>query len=122
MRRDVLLLLCSIYLFPALAQADIGFAMGGMHATDMAMETADVVLMNDDLRRIPEVVDLSQRAHSVLWQNISLALGIKLAFFILAVSGNASMWLAVLADMGVSLLVVANGLRLRHWGNRPENA
>ncbi|MFN3735223.1 heavy metal translocating P-type ATPase [Comamonas testosteroni] len=107
---------------PALAQADIGFAMGGMHATDMAMETADVVLMNDDLRRIPEVVDLSQRAHSVLWQNISLALGIKLAFFILAVSGNASMWLAVLADMGVSLLVVANGLRLRHWGNRPENA
>lgn len=105
---------------PALAQADIGFAMGGMHATDMAMETADVVLMNDDLRRIPEVVDLSQRAHSVLWQNISLALGIKLAFFILAVSGNASMWLAVLADMGVSLLVVANGLRLRHWGNRPE--
>ncbi|UUC95380.1 cation-translocating P-type ATPase [Comamonas sp. C11] len=107
---------------PALAQADIGFAMGGMHATDMAMETADVVLMNDDLRRIPEVVDLSQRAHSVLWQNISLALGIKLGFFILAVSGNASMWLAVLADMGVSLLVVANGLRLRHWGNRPENA
>ena len=106
---------------PALAQADIGFAMGGMHATDMAMETADVVLMNDDLRRIPEVVDLSQRAHSVLWQNISLALGIKLAFFVLAVSGNASMWLAVLADMGVSLLVVANGLRLRHWGNRPEN-
>ena len=106
---------------PALAQADIGFAMGGMHATDMAMETADVVLMNDDLRRIPEVVDLSQRAHSVLWQNISLALGIKLAFFVLAVSGNASMWLAVLADMGVSLLVVANGLRLRHWSSRAEN-
>ncbi|PIG09704.1 cation-translocating P-type ATPase [Comamonas sp. 26] len=102
---------------PALAQADIGFAMGGMHATDMAMETADVVLMNDDLRRIPDVVDLSQRAHSVLWQNIGLALGIKLAFFALAVSGNASMWLAVLADMGVSLLVVANGLRLRHWKN-----
>ena len=102
---------------PALAQADIGFAMGGMHATDMAMETADVVLMNDDLRRIPDVVDLSQRAHSVLWQNIGLALGIKLAFFALAISGNASMWLAVLADMGVSLLVVANGLRLRHWKN-----
>lgn len=100
---------------PALAKADIGFAMGGMHATGMAMETADVVLMNDDLRRIPEVVDLSQRAHSVLWQNIGLALGIKVAFFALAVSGHASMWLAVLADMGVSLLVVANGLRLRHW-------
>ncbi|MEG2048575.1 MAG: HAD-IC family P-type ATPase, partial [Comamonas sp.] len=101
---------------PALAQADIGFAMGGMHATGIAMETADVVLMNDDLRRIPDVVDLSQRAHSVLWQNIGLALGIKVAFFILALTGHASMWLAVLADMGVSLLVVANGLRLRHWG------
>jgi Cd2+/Zn2+-exporting ATPase len=100
---------------PALAKADIGFAMGGMHATGMAMETADVVLMNDDLRRIPEVVDLSRRSHRVLWQNIGLALGIKLAFFVLAVSGHASMWLAVLADMGVSLLVVANGLRLRHW-------
>lgn len=99
---------------PALAQADIGFAMGGMHATGMAMETADVVLMNDDLRRLPEVVDLSRRAHSVLWQNITLALGIKLAFFALAVSGHASMWLAVLADMGVSLLVVANGLRMRN--------
>ena len=100
---------------PALAQADIGFAMGGMHATGMAMETADVVLMNDDLRRIPDVVDLSKRAHSVLWQNIGLSLGIKFVFFALAVSGNASMWLAVLADMGVSLLVVGNGLRLRHW-------
>lgn len=100
---------------PALAQADIGFAMGGMHATGMAMETADVVLMNDDLRRIPEVVDLSRRSHGVLWQNIGLALGIKLAFFLLAVSGHASMWLAVLADMGVSLLVVTNGLRLRKW-------
>ena len=103
---------------PALAKADIGFAMGGMHATGMAMETADVVLMNDDLRRIPDVVDLSQRAHSVLWQNIGLALGIKVAFFALAVSGHASMWLAVLADMGVSLLVVANGLRLRHWSRQ----
>ncbi|MEG1735896.1 MAG: cation-transporting P-type ATPase, partial [Comamonas sp.] len=90
-------------------------AMGGMHATGMAMETADVVLMNDDLRRIPDVVDLSKRAHSVLWQNIGLSLGIKFVFFALAVSGNASMWLAVLADMGVSLLVVGNGLRLRHW-------
>ena len=105
---------------PALAKADIGFAMGGMHATGMAMETADVVLMNDDLRRIPDVVDLSQRAHSVLWQNIGLALGIKVAFFALAVSGHASMWLAVLADMGVSLLVVANGLRLRHWKNKAD--
>jgi Cd2+/Zn2+-exporting ATPase len=107
---------------PALAQADIGFAMGGMHSTGMAMETADVVLMNDDLRRLPEVVRLSRSAHAVLWQNIGLSLGVKLLFFALALAGHASMWLAVLADMGVSLLVVANGLRLRRWGSDQEAA
>lgn len=100
---------------PALAQADIGFAMGGAHSTDMAIETADVVLMHDDLRRLPDTVHLSRRTRNVLWQNIALALGIKLVFFALALTGHASMWLAVLADMGVSLLVVANGLRLRRW-------
>ncbi|MDM0009619.1 heavy metal translocating P-type ATPase [Variovorax sp. J22G73] len=96
---------------PALAQADIGFAMGGA-GTDTAMEAADVVIMNDDLRRIPETIRLSRRAHAVLWQNISLALGIKAVFFVLAVFGSATMWMAVFADMGASLLVVANGLRL----------
>lgn len=100
---------------PALAKADLAFAMGGTHATDMAMETADVVLMNDDLRRIPQTVALSRHAHGVLWQNITLALGVKVVFFVLALTGNASMWMAVVADMGVSLLVVANGLRLRLW-------
>ena len=103
---------------PALAQANMGFAMGGAHSTGMAMETADVVLMHDDLRRIPWTVQLSRHAHAVLWQNIALALGIKAAFFGLAVSGHASMWLAVLADMGVSLLVVANGLRLRSFRSK----
>jgi Cd2+/Zn2+-exporting ATPase len=96
---------------PALAQADIGFAMGGA-GTDTAMEAADVVIMNDDLRRIPETIRLSRRAHAVLWQNITLALGIKGVFFVLAVFGSATMWMAVFADMGASLLVVANGLRL----------
>jgi Cd2+/Zn2+-exporting ATPase len=96
---------------PALAQADIGFAMGGA-GTDTAMEAADVVIMNDDLRRIPETIRLSRRAHAVLWQNITLALGIKGIFFVLAVFGSATMWMAVFADMGASLLVVANGLRL----------
>ncbi|QGW83391.1 heavy metal translocating P-type ATPase [Variovorax paradoxus] len=96
---------------PALAQATIGFAMGGA-GTDTAMEAADVVIMNDDLRRLPETIRLSRRAHAVLWQNITLALGIKGAFFVLAVFGSATMWMAVFADMGASLLVVANGLRL----------
>ena len=96
---------------PALAQADIGFAMGGA-GTDIAMEAADVVIMNDSLTRIADTVRLSRRTHAVLWQNIALALGIKLVFLVLAVWGSATMWMAVFADMGASLLVVANGLRL----------
>ena len=68
--------------------------------------------MNDDLRRIPEVIRLSRRTRGILVQNIVLALGIKAVFLVLAVFGNASMWMAVFADMGASLLVVANGLRL----------
>ena len=96
---------------PALARADIGVAMGAA-GTDTAMEAADVVIMNDDLRRIPETILLSRRTHAVLWQNIGLALGIKAIFLGLAVFGNATMWMAVFADMGASLLVVGNGVRL----------
>ena len=96
---------------PALAQADIGFAMGGA-GTDVAMETADVVIMNDDLRRVAETVRLSRRTHRVLVQNIALAIGIKAVFLVLALLGHATMWMAVFADMGASLLVVANGLRM----------
>ncbi|MEN9395847.1 MAG: hypothetical protein RLZ81_377 [Pseudomonadota bacterium] len=96
---------------PALAQADIGFAMGAA-GTDTAMEAADVVIMNDNLLRVAETVRLSRRTHAVLWQNITLALGIKSVFLVMAVFGTATMWMAVFADMGASLLVVGNGLRL----------
>ena len=96
---------------PALAQADIGIAMGAA-GTDVALEAADVVVMNDDLRRVPETVRLSRRTHAVLWQNIALALGIKALFLGLAIFDDATMWMAVFADMGASLLVVGNGLRL----------
>ena len=96
---------------PALARADIGVAMGAA-GTDTAMEAADVVIMNDDLRRIPETIRLSRSVHSILWQNIVLALGIKAVFMVLAIAGSATMWMAVFADMGASLLVVFNGLRL----------
>lgn len=96
---------------PALARSDIGIAMGAA-GTDTAMEAADIVIMNDDLRRIPEVIRLSRRTRNILLQNIVFALGIKGVFLVLAVFGNASMWMAVFADMGASLLVVINGLRL----------
>ncbi|MFM0122115.1 heavy metal translocating P-type ATPase [Paraburkholderia sp. RL18-101-BIB-B] len=96
---------------PALARANIGFAMGAM-GTDTAIETADVALMDDDLRKIPSFIRLSKATHSVLVQNITLALGIKSVFLVLAVTGLGTMWMAVFADVGASLLVVANGLRL----------
>jgi Cd2+/Zn2+-exporting ATPase len=96
---------------PALARADIGFAMGAM-GTDTAIETADVALMDDDLRKIPAFVRLSQATRGVLVQNILLALGIKVVFVVLTLVGLGTMWMAVFADVGASLLVVFNGLRL----------
>ncbi len=96
---------------PALAKADIGFAMGAA-GTDTAIETADVALMDDDLRKLPMFLRLSRRTATALTQNIILALGIKVVFLALTFAGQATMWLAVLADMGASLLVVGNGLRL----------
>ena len=96
---------------PALARADIGFAMGAA-GTDTAIETADVALMDDNLRKIPTFVRLSRATAQVLMQNIVLALGIKAVFLVLTFTGHATMWMAVFADMGASLLVVGNGLRL----------
>ena len=96
---------------PALSAAAVGFSLGAA-VTDTAKEAADVLVMNDDLRRVPEMLRLSRRTHALLWQNITLALGLKALFFVLAVFGSATMWMAVFADMGASLLVVFNGLRL----------
>ncbi len=106
---------------PALVQADIGVAMGAA-GTDTAMEAADVVVMNDDLHRVGTTVRLSRATHRVLWQNISLALGIKGVFLLLAVFDDATMWMAVFADMGASLLVVANGLRLLRFRPDPTSS
>lgn len=96
---------------PALARADIGFAMGAI-GTDTAIETADVALMDDDLRKIPQFVRLSKATFSILVQNIVFALAVKGVFFVLTFTGETNMWMAVFADIGTSLLVVANGLRL----------
>ncbi|MBU0524416.1 MAG: heavy metal translocating P-type ATPase [Gammaproteobacteria bacterium] len=96
---------------PALARAQIGFAMAAA-GTDTAIETADVALMDDDLRKIPAFIRLSRRTSTILKQNIALALVIKVIFLGVTFAGIATMWMAVFADMGVSLLVVFNGLRL----------
>ena len=96
---------------PALAKSSIGFAMGAA-GTDTALETADVALMEDDLRRIPLFIALSRKTGAVLKQNITLAIGIKTLFLVLTFANIATLWMAVFADMGASLLVVFNGLRL----------
>lgn len=96
---------------PALAKSSIGFAMGAA-GTDTALETADVALMDDDLRKIPQFIRLSTKAAGILKQNIFIALSIKAVFLVLAFMGIATLWMAVFADMGASLIVVFNGLRL----------
>ena len=96
---------------PALAKADIGFAMGAA-GSDTAIETADVALMADDLSALPDFLRLSRRAMNILKVNLGMAIGIKILFFVMALFGYANLWMAVFADTGVSLLVVANGLRL----------
>ncbi len=96
---------------PALARADIGFAMGAA-GTDTAIETADVALMDDDLRKLPTFIRLSRATSAILTQNIAFALSIKAIFIALTFVGDVTMWMAVFADMGTSLLVVFNGLRL----------
>ena len=84
----------------------------GAAGTDTAIETSDVALMDDDLRKVAIFVRLSRTTSAILRQNIALALGIKAVFLVLTVMGHATMWMAVFADMGASLMVVANGLRL----------
>jgi Cd2+/Zn2+-exporting ATPase len=94
---------------PALAAASVGIALG---RTAQALETADIVLLGDDLRQLPFAVRLARQAMNTVRANVALSIGIKLVFFILVLIGTGSMWLAVLADVGTSLLVSLNGMRL----------
>jgi Cd2+/Zn2+-exporting ATPase len=96
---------------PALAAADVGIVMGAA-GSDAALETADVALMGDELDRLPFALRLGRAARRTIQVNIALALVVKLVFLALAVGGFTSLWLAILADTGISLVVVANGLRL----------
>jgi Cd2+/Zn2+-exporting ATPase len=96
---------------PALARADVGIAMGG-GGTAQAMETADVVLMQDDLSMVPLALRVARKSRRIIKQNIALSLGLKLAFLALAIPGIATLWMAVLADVGATLLVTLNGMRM----------
>jgi Cd2+/Zn2+-exporting ATPase len=100
---------------PALARATVGIAMGAA-GTDTALETADIALMADDLSRLPLAMRLSRRALGVVKQNIGLSLLIKAVFLALALPGYATLWMAVFADMGASLIVILNGMRLLRDG------
>ena len=100
---------------PALAASSVGFAMGAA-GTDVALETADVALMQDHLPKLGEAVVLSRAAERIIKQNIYVSLLIKGLFVLLAPVGLVTLWLAVLADMGTSIAVTLNGLKLFRWG------
>jgi len=96
---------------PALASATVGIAMG-TNGTDTAIDAADVVLMSDNLKKIVDAITLSKRTNRILKQNIIISLGLKLIIFVMGIFGFATLWMAILADDGATLLVIANALRL----------
>ncbi|MCU0905927.1 MAG: heavy metal translocating P-type ATPase [Rhodobacteraceae bacterium] len=98
---------------PALKRATIGVAMGS--GTDVALEAADAAILHDDLRGIPAMIDLARRTRANILQNVAFALGLKAVFLVLSVTGGATLWMAVLADTGATVLVTLNALRLQRW-------
>ena len=96
---------------PVLARADVGVAMGGL-GSDAAIEAADVVIMNDEPSKIATAIGIGRRTRNIVWQNIVLALGVKMVFLILGAMGVATLWEAVFADVGVALLAILNAMRV----------
>ena len=96
---------------PALAAADVGVAMGAA-GSDAALETADVVLMSDELLRLPYAIRLARATLRNVRVNVAISLALKAVFLVMAVTGTATLWMAVLADTGASVIVVGNALRL----------
>jgi Cd2+/Zn2+-exporting ATPase len=96
---------------PALAAADVGIVMGAI-GSDAALETADIALMTDELQKIPYALRLSRATLRNIRVNVAISVGLKVAFLAMAIAGVATLWMAVLADTGASILVVANALRL----------
>lgn len=99
---------------PVLARTDVGIAMGGL-GSDAAIEAADVVIMEDDISKIIDAINISRKTIKIIWQNIIFILAVKILFLILAALGLANMWGAVFADVGVSLLAVFNCMRILKW-------
>ncbi|WP_158859459.1 heavy metal translocating P-type ATPase [Lunatibacter salilacus] len=99
---------------PVLGLADVGIAMGGM-GSDAAIETADVVIQDDNLSKIPLAIEIGRKTRQIVWQNIGLAFGVKAVVLTLGAFGMASLWEAVFADVGVALLAIGNALRIQYY-------
>jgi Cd2+/Zn2+-exporting ATPase len=104
---------------PVLARADVGIAMGGL-GSDAAIEAADVVLMDDSPSKIALAVQIARRTLRIARQNVWFAIGVKMAVLLLAALGLATMWMAVFADVGVTVLAVLNAMRALHVPRRDK--
>ena len=99
---------------PVLALSDVGIAMGGL-GSDAAIETADVVIQTDQPSKVAEAIKIGKQTHRIVWQNISMAFGVKLLVLLLGAGGMATMWEAIFADVGVALLAIFNAIRIQKW-------
>ncbi|SHJ55949.1 Cd2+/Zn2+-exporting ATPase [Hathewaya proteolytica DSM 3090] len=104
---------------PVLARADIGIAMGGV-GSDAAIEAADVVIMNDEISKIAQVIDISRKTLGIVYQNIYFAIGVKILVLILSAFGLSNMWEAVFADVGVSVIAIVNAMRCLKVGENSK--
>ena len=96
---------------PVLARADLGISMGGI-GSNSAIEASDVVIMTDELDKIPEAISISKKTNRIIKQNLTFAIGVKLAILLLSVFGIADMWEAVFADVGTTLITILNTIRI----------
>jgi Cd2+/Zn2+-exporting ATPase len=103
---------------PVIARADVGISMGRV-ASDVTVDNADVVIMNDKVTGIPDLLMIARKTKRVIWQNIALALGVKAGVLLLGAFGVASLWEAVFADVGVTVLAVLNSSRIHSINRRP---